>query len=80
MKIINVDSLIWLITEHRCPECHKAVVDFTEYQFMQSSGMCGSCDHILADGMSDARLEHLASQEVVDRYFGTHFDMEVSNA
>jgi hypothetical protein len=42
-------NLLWAMREHRCPICDKAVVDPVEYDFMEVSGMCGTCDHVLAD-------------------------------
>ena len=38
---------MWLLEEHRCPVCHKAVTDLLLIAFMESEGMCDRCEAAL---------------------------------
>lgn len=40
---------MWLLVEHRCPVCKKAVTDWQEIEFMDFNGSCGTCDHVKGD-------------------------------
>ena len=55
-KVIGSMTNEWVLYEHRCPKCNRAIVDYNEYLFAESTGMCGSCDHILSDGATSERL------------------------
>lgn len=48
-------SKLWLSVEHVCPLCKKPKTDPKEIEFIDLTGMCLSCDHILPDGWDDAR-------------------------
>lgn len=63
----------FLLNEHRCPLCNKAVTNLLEYQFMQSSGMCGTCDHILPD-LTDYITDN--DSRHTDPYFERKFELE----
>ena len=47
---------MWAITEHRC-SCGKAVVDLAEWEFLEETGMCASCDHARGEYLDDMLKE-----------------------
>lgn len=44
-----VKTPIWAKTTHRCPVCGKPIINFQEYLFIKSEGMCLGCEHVSVD-------------------------------
>lgn len=44
-----------LINEHRCPKCRRAITDLMDVEFLQDTGMCIGCDHVMSDVIEIAR-------------------------
>lgn len=57
----------WVMTEHRCPACHRALTDKEEVYFVDNYGFCVMCDTEKAD--NDRRLyEEINKESEYDKF------------